>query len=67
VFPPGARAADGPAPGAPRDGYAVLRWQAAGMAWWAVSDAEPDALAALHQALDAHLQGAQTEKDPAGS
>jgi anti-sigma factor RsiW len=67
VFPPGARAADGPAPGAPRDGYAVLRWQAAGMAWWAVSDAEPDALAALHKALDAHLQGAQTEKDPAGS
>ncbi|WP_118178933.1 zf-HC2 domain-containing protein [Paraburkholderia phosphatilytica] len=67
VFPPGAPAADGPAPAAPRDGYAVARWQAAGMAWWAVSDAEPDALAALHKALDARLAGAQTEKDAAGS
>jgi anti-sigma factor RsiW len=60
VFPPGSA---GPAAGsaqagsAPRasDGYSILRWQAAGMTWWAVTDAGPDALVGLRAALDARL------------
>ncbi|WP_322053812.1 zf-HC2 domain-containing protein [Paraburkholderia bannensis] len=56
VFPPGSA---GPAQqgGTPRasDGYALLRWQAAGMTWWAVTDAGPDALVGLRAALDARL------------
>jgi anti-sigma factor RsiW len=38
-------------------GYALARWPAAGMTWWAVSDAEPSALAALRTALAARLPG----------
>jgi anti-sigma factor RsiW len=37
------------------DGYALARWRAKGMLWWAVSDAEPAVLAQLHTALAARL------------
>ncbi|AOK16850.1 anti-sigma factor [Burkholderia cepacia] len=36
-------------------GYALDRWNAAGMTWWAVTDAEPSALAAFKTALNARL------------
>ncbi|WP_439646298.1 anti-sigma factor [Paraburkholderia kururiensis] len=39
------------------DGYAVRRWQAAGMTWWAVSDAESSVLAGFQSALAARLGG----------
>ncbi|OXI34916.1 anti-sigma factor [Burkholderia sp. AU16741] len=42
-------------------GYALDRWNAAGMTWWAVTDAEPSALAAFRTALDARLAGAPDE------
>jgi len=42
-------------------GYALDRWDAAGMTWWAVTDAEPSALAAFRTALDARLGGTRTE------
>lgn len=42
-------------------GYALDRWEAAGMTWWAVTDAEPSALAAFRTALDARLGGARGE------
>ncbi|WP_174904925.1 anti-sigma factor family protein, partial [Burkholderia latens] len=42
-------------------GYALDRWDAAGMTWWAVTDAEPSALAAFRTALDARLRGARSE------
>ncbi|HHL4083478.1 TPA: anti-sigma factor, partial [Burkholderia sola] len=42
-------------------GYALDRWNAAGMTWWAVTDAEPSALAAFRTALDARLAGARGE------
>ncbi|WP_321862188.1 anti-sigma factor [Burkholderia cenocepacia] len=42
-------------------GYALNRWNAAGMTWWAVTDAEPAALAAFRTALDARLAGAHSE------
>ncbi|RQR28486.1 anti-sigma factor [Burkholderia sp. Bp9143] len=42
-------------------GYALDRWDAAGMTWWAVTDAEPSALAAFRTALDARLGGARSE------
>jgi len=42
-------------------GYALDRWEAAGMTWWAVTDAEPSALAAFRTALDARLAGARSE------
>ncbi|AFQ47975.1 anti-sigma factor family protein [Burkholderia cepacia] len=42
-------------------GYALDRWDAAGMTWWAVTDAEPSALAAFRTALDARLGGARRE------
>ncbi|KWF56721.1 anti-sigma factor family protein [Burkholderia pseudomultivorans] len=42
-------------------GYALDRWDAAGMTWWAVTDAEPSALAAFRTALDARLAGARVE------
>ncbi|WP_193098532.1 anti-sigma factor family protein [Burkholderia sp. Z1] len=42
-------------------GYALDRWDAAGMTWWAVTDAEPSALAAFRTALDARLAGTRTE------
>ncbi|MBN3792215.1 anti-sigma factor, partial [Burkholderia sp. Ac-20353] len=42
-------------------GYALDRWDAAGMTWWAVTDAEPSALAAFRSALDAHLGAPRTE------
>ncbi|WP_174928196.1 anti-sigma factor family protein, partial [Burkholderia anthina] len=42
-------------------GYALDRWDAAGMTWWAVTDAEPSALTAFRTALDARLGGAGSE------
>ncbi|BAX57856.1 anti-sigma factor family protein [Burkholderia stabilis] len=42
-------------------GYALDRWDAAGMTWWAVTDAEPSALAAFRTALDARLTGTRSE------
>lgn len=39
------------------DGYAVRRWQGAGMTWWAVSDAESSVLAGFESALAARLGG----------
>ncbi|GAB6848708.1 anti-sigma factor family protein [Paraburkholderia kururiensis] len=39
------------------DGYAVRRWQAAGMTWWAVSDAESSVLAGFQAVLAARLGG----------
>ncbi|WP_374991889.1 anti-sigma factor family protein, partial [Burkholderia pseudomultivorans] len=42
-------------------GYALDRWNAAGMTWWAVTDAEPSALAAFRTALDARLAGTRVE------
>ncbi|WP_322009175.1 anti-sigma factor family protein [Paraburkholderia sp. J12] len=63
VFPAGdgQSGADTQAPPRTSDGYAVARWQAAGMTWWAVSDAEPDALAGLRAALDQRLAGGSSE------
>ncbi len=43
-----------------RDGYALLRWRANGMVWWAVTDAEPNVLANFEQALETKLEGAQS-------
>ncbi|KVQ43180.1 anti-sigma factor [Burkholderia cepacia] len=55
----------GEGPGAPystvSQGYALDRWDAAGMTWWAVTDAEPSALAAFRIALDARLAGTRSE------
>jgi anti-sigma factor (TIGR02949 family) len=45
------------------DGYALANWQDHGMAWWAVSDAEPAVLAQLHAALAARL-GPATKSSP---
>ncbi|AOK46894.1 anti-sigma factor [Burkholderia sp. MSMB617WGS] len=42
-------------------GYALDRWNAAGMTWWAVSDAEPSALAAFRTALSARVAAPRTE------
>ncbi|KVN03624.1 anti-sigma factor family protein [Burkholderia stagnalis] len=42
-------------------GYAVDRWDAAGMTWWAVTDALPSALAAFRTALNARLAAPRTE------
>ncbi|KDB06773.1 putative transmembrane anti-sigma factor [Burkholderia sp. lig30] len=44
-----------------RQGYALERWQAAGMTWWAVTDAEPSALAAFRAALTARVTVPRTE------
>ncbi|MBN3747254.1 anti-sigma factor [Burkholderia sp. Se-20373] len=55
----------GEGPGAPyttvSQGYALDRWEAAGMTWWAVTDAEPSALTAFRTALDARLGVTRTE------
>ncbi|RKO35829.1 anti-sigma factor [Burkholderia mallei] len=42
-------------------GYALDRWEAAGMTWGAVTDAEPSALAAFRTALDARVAAPRTE------
>ncbi len=63
VFPPDSPAASLAAPPA-RDGYALERWQAGGMTWWAVTDAGPDALDAFRAALDARLKGGQSLEAP---
>jgi anti-sigma factor RsiW len=55
VFPPTARAASAVVAPHERDGFALARWKRAGMTWWAVTDAEPDALTAFRTALDARL------------
>ncbi|WP_342702302.1 anti-sigma factor [Burkholderia arboris] len=55
----------GEGPGAPyttvSQGYALDRWDAAGMTWWAVTDAEPSALTAFKAALDTRLSGTRSE------
>lgn len=55
--------ADAPAHRAPAalssDGYALARWNDHGMTWWAVSDAEPAVLDALHVALATRLEHVQ--------
>ncbi|WP_322057517.1 zf-HC2 domain-containing protein [Paraburkholderia sp. J63] len=58
VFPPGSAGpmADAAAPRT-SDGYALAHWQAAGMTWWAVTDAGPDALVGLREALESRLAG----------
>lgn len=63
VFPPGASGAavSGAAPPHTSDGYALQRWQAAGMTWWAVTDAGADALDGLRAALDARLTAGASE------
>jgi anti-sigma factor RsiW len=59
VFPPGEAGPAITASGPPRthDGYALARWQAGGMTWWAVTDAGPEELAGFRAALDARLSG----------
>jgi anti-sigma factor RsiW len=63
VFPPGASgpAVSGAAPPRESEGYALKRWQAAGMTWWAVTDAGADALDGLRAALDARLAAGASE------
>ncbi|MEM5311479.1 zf-HC2 domain-containing protein [Paraburkholderia sp. JHI869] len=63
VFPPGASgpAVSGAAPQSSSEGYSILRWQAAGMTLWAVTDAGADALDGLRAALDARLAGGASE------
>jgi anti-sigma factor RsiW len=52
-----AREIDGAAPASlAHDGYSIAHWDAAGMSWWAISDAAPDALSGLEAALRARLQ-----------
>ncbi|MFC5428182.1 anti-sigma factor family protein [Paraburkholderia denitrificans] len=60
VFPPGEAGPAATAGPPPRisEGYALARWQAGGMTWWAVTDAGPEALTGLRAALDARLGGA---------
>jgi len=57
VFPDNDPAAGKPGPSLSSDGYAVARWRDAGMMWWAVTDAAPEALTQLEAALRARLQG----------
>lgn len=61
VLPPGSTGStqEGSTPRT-SDGYSILRWQAAGMTWWAVTDAGPDALVGLRAALDARLADGST-------
>lgn len=42
-------------------GYALDRWEAAGMTWWAVTDAEPSALAAFKAALISRVASPRAE------
>ncbi|HTH75732.1 MAG TPA: zf-HC2 domain-containing protein [Trinickia sp.] len=57
---PEAQAAARRAPAAlSSDGYALARWNDHGMTWWAVSDAEPAVLDALHVALATRLEHVQ--------
>ncbi|SMG25227.1 anti-sigma factor family protein [Paraburkholderia susongensis] len=52
-----ARGIDGAAPVSfDHDGYSIAHWDAAGMTWWAITDAAPDALSGLEAALRARLQ-----------
>jgi len=63
VFPPGSNgpAVSGGAPPRASEGYALLRWEAAGMTLWAVTDAGADALDGLRAALDARLAAGASE------
>ncbi|GAB2880213.1 zf-HC2 domain-containing protein [Paraburkholderia jirisanensis] len=56
VFPDNDPAAGKPGPSLSSDGYAVARWRDAGMMWWAVTDAAPEALTQLEAALRGRLQ-----------
>ncbi|APA84990.1 zf-HC2 domain-containing protein [Paraburkholderia sprentiae WSM5005] len=50
-------AAGGAAPASlGHDGYSIAHWDAAGMTWWAITDAAPDALSGFEAALRARLQ-----------
>ncbi|WP_233801090.1 anti-sigma factor family protein [Paraburkholderia sp. HP33-1] len=55
VFPQSATGGAAPA-SLGRDGYSIAHWDAAGMTWWAISDAAPDALSGLEAALRARLR-----------
>lgn len=58
VYPQAASGSVGKAPATlGREGYSIAHWNAEGMAWWAISDAAPDALSNLEAALKARLQG----------
>jgi anti-sigma factor RsiW len=63
IFPPGSSgpAVAGASASHTSDGYALQRWQAAGMTWWAVTDAGADALDGLRAALDARLGSGASE------
>jgi anti-sigma factor RsiW len=63
VFPPGATgpAVAGASTSHTSEGYALQRWQAAGMTLWAVTDAGADALDGLRAALDARLGNGASE------
>ncbi|MEX3899374.1 anti-sigma factor [Paraburkholderia sp. BR10954] len=55
VFPQST--AEGAAPAAlGHDGYSIAHWDAAGMTWWAITDAAPNALTGFEAALRARLQ-----------
>ncbi|NML33968.1 anti-sigma factor family protein [Paraburkholderia antibiotica] len=64
VFPQGATGGALPA-SLGHDGYSIAHWDAAGMTWWAITDAAPDALSGLEAALRARLQ-AGSERTEAG-
>jgi anti-sigma factor RsiW len=49
-----------------REGYSIAHWNAEGMSWWAISDAAPDALTGLENALKARLQSG-SERTESGS
>jgi anti-sigma factor RsiW len=51
-----ARGIDGAAASLAHESYSIAHWDAAGMTWWAISDAAPDALSGLEAALRARLQ-----------
>jgi anti-sigma factor RsiW len=59
VFPPGSAgpAVTASSPPPTSEGYALARWEADGMTWWAVTDGEPAVLAGLRTALEARLNG----------
>lgn len=50
-----------------RDGYVLSHWRAYGMAWWAVTDAQPDILVDFRTALAKTLRDAQSESETGGA
>jgi anti-sigma factor RsiW len=57
VFPASPDSTDRPPETLVREGYALSRWQDAGMTYWAITDAEPTTLAAFKAALQSRLRG----------